>query len=62
MIKEAWKPTMNVRWVIEQIIALLKNPDFSDPLEPKIAEECKTDHKKFLKSATDYTAKYAKKK
>ena len=52
---------MNVRWVIQNILNLMKEPDFSDPLEAKIAEECKTDHKKFLKAAIEYTAKYAKK-
>ena len=52
---------MNVRWVVQNILNLLKEPDFSDPLEEKIAEEYKIDNKKFFKAAAEYTTKYEKK-
>ena len=60
-LKEQWKPVCNVKWVVEQIIALIKCPDHSSALEMKIAEQFKLDYPKFEETVKKYTLLYAMK-
>jgi len=57
---ENWKPASRLMNVLEAVRSLLVEPLPDDPLEPRIAEEYKTDRKEFDKNAKAYVNRYAK--
>jgi len=57
---ENWKPASRLMNVLEAVRSLLVEPQPDDPLEPRIAEEYKTDRKEFDKNARAYVNRYAK--
>ncbi len=60
LIKEQWKPAMQIRQVITTLVRLVENPDLETSIEPEIAKEMRENKKLFKTKAADYTKKYAK--
>lgn len=54
-----WKPATKLPEVLSALCALLENPNPDDPLRAAIAEEFNTDNAKFVKTAKEWTKKYA---
>ena len=59
LLKEQWKPTLSLRWVLEVIRMMLESPSIDSPLEADIAAQLKDDPKAFQKAAAEWTKKYA---
>ncbi|XP_072043621.1 ubiquitin-conjugating enzyme E2 L3-like [Amphiura filiformis] len=59
---ENWKPATKTDQVIQALAALVDDPEPEHPLRADLAEEYSKDNKKFLKTAEDYTKKYAEKR
>lgn len=57
---DAWKPTMFIVDVLNEIVALLKSPNPDDPLDADIAKLYQNDKAKFNKTAAEWTKKHAK--
>lgn len=57
---ENWKPASRLRTVLEAVRQLLVEPQPDDPLEPRIADQYKTERKDFDKTARHYVTQYAK--
>ncbi|KAI1488627.1 ubiquitin-conjugating enzyme [Biscogniauxia mediterranea] len=58
---ENWKPAGRVRAVLEALRHLLVEPNPDDPLEPRIADEYRTNRQEFEKNARGYVLRYAMK-
>ncbi|KAI1322788.1 ubiquitin-conjugating enzyme [Xylariaceae sp. FL0255] len=56
---ENWKPASRVKAVLEAVRQLLIEPNPDDPLEPRIADEFKTQRAEFEKTAHAYVKRYA---
>jgi ubiquitin-conjugating enzyme E2 D/E len=59
ILKDQWSPAFNCAKVMLSILALLQEPNPSDPLSPHIARQMKDDKKAFLQSAKEWTKRYA---
>ncbi|XP_053393372.1 ubiquitin-conjugating enzyme E2-17 kDa-like [Mercenaria mercenaria] len=59
ILRSQWSPALTVGKVLLSILALLSEPNPDDPLVPEIAKLYKTDKKKYLHDAREYTKKYA---
>ena len=59
VIINSWAPTLNVRYVMNTIKALVKEPNTETPLEPEIAELYTTDREKFNAEAKAHAAQFA---
>jgi len=59
ILKEHWKPTQSLRWVLEIIRSMLETPSIDSPLQPDIASQLKDDPDGFKKTAKEWTKKYA---
>ncbi|EDV29319.1 Ubiquitin-conjugating enzyme E2 L3 [Trichoplax sp. H2] len=59
---ENWKPATKTDQIIFSLIALINDPEPEHPLRTDIAEEYSKDRKKFMRSAEDFTRKYAEKR
>jgi ubiquitin-conjugating enzyme E2 D/E len=59
ILKEQWKPTLSIRWVLEVIRTMLDSPSIDSPLESEIAAQLKDNPKAFQATAADWTKKYA---
>ncbi|GBG27228.1 Ubiquitin-conjugating enzyme E2 E2 [Hondaea fermentalgiana] len=59
IIKEAWKPSHNVKWVLTILQQLLAQPTTDSPLEPEIAQQLQDDPEAFAAKAKELTEKYA---
>ena len=62
ILKDKWSPALQIRTVLISIQALLSAPNPDDPLSEKVASAWKEDEATALKTAKEYTEKYAKKK
>ncbi|KAL7410641.1 putative UBC5-E2 ubiquitin-conjugating enzyme [Mrakia frigida] len=56
---DAWKPAVKMSQVLMSIYNLLSEPNPDDPLVSTIAEQFRTDRKKYDATAKDYVKKYA---
>ncbi|XP_057295043.1 ubiquitin-conjugating enzyme E2 L3-like [Hydractinia symbiolongicarpus] len=56
---ENWKPATKTDQVIHALAALISDPEPEHPLRGDLAEEYTKDKKKFMKTAEEYTKKYA---
>ena len=54
-----WKPTLNVRFVLEVLHSMLSEPSPEGNLEPEIAKVLQDDPEKFNATATEWTKQYA---
>jgi ubiquitin-conjugating enzyme E2 D/E len=59
LLKEQWKPSLNLKWVLTIIKGMLEAPSIESPLEAEIAAQLKSDPKMFEKTAAEWTRKYA---
>mmetsp|Transcript_20147 Transcript_20147/g.24429 ORF Transcript_20147/g.24429 Transcript_20147/m.24429 type:complete len:152 (-) Transcript_20147:436-891(-) len=60
LISDEWKPTRDIKWVVEKIQAVLQDPSSDSPLEKDIAWQYEKDPLKFHKKAREWTKIYAK--
>ncbi|KAI0871677.1 ubiquitin-conjugating enzyme [Hypoxylon argillaceum] len=56
---ENWKPASRVRAVLDAVRNLLVEPNPDDPLEPRIADEFRSNRPEFDKNVKSYVARYA---
>ncbi|EJU05515.1 ubiquitin-conjugating enzyme [Dacryopinax primogenitus] len=59
MLKDEWKPTISMTKVMTTVQEKLNNPSADDPFNADIAAQMKSDRAAFLKTAKDWTRKYA---
>lgn len=59
---ENWKPATRTDQVLESLIRLIQEPEPEHPLRADVAEEYCRDRKKFMRSAEEWTKKYAEKR
>jgi ubiquitin-conjugating enzyme E2 D len=59
ILKEEWRPTMSLRWVLAVIRTLLESPSLDHPLEPEIAREMNEHPETFHKTAKEWTKQFA---
>ncbi|KAI9034306.1 hypothetical protein DFJ74DRAFT_614402 [Hyaloraphidium curvatum] len=57
---DVWKPATKLNEVLSALCNLLEYPNPDDPLRSTLAEEWNRDRPKFIKTAKEWTAKYAK--
>lgn len=58
-LSSGWKPSFNVRHVIECIRTLLAQPNGADPLNPEIGRQYNEDLEAFEKAAKEHTERFA---
>lgn len=59
ILKEQWKPTLNVKWVLTILRQLLKEPSADSPLEPDIAALMTEKPDEFFAKAKKLTEQHA---
>ena len=57
--KEQWSPALTISKVLLSVCSLLTDPNPDDPLVPEIANIYKRDRKIYVKTAREWTQKYA---
>ncbi|KAH8337485.1 hypothetical protein KR059_012215, partial [Drosophila kikkawai] len=57
-----WKPTTRTEDVLQALVAIIHNPEPEHPLRSDLAEEFVKEHKKFMKTAEEFTKKNAEKR
>ena len=58
-IKKAWTPALQIRVALLSIQALLSAPNPDDPLDNTVAEQWKTNEAEAIRTAREWTRKYA---
>ena len=58
-IKKAWTPALQIRVALLSIQALMSAPNPDDPLDNTVAEQWKTNEAEAIKTAREWTRKYA---
>ncbi|EEH58578.1 uncharacterized protein MICPUCDRAFT_46797 [Micromonas pusilla CCMP1545] len=61
ILKDKWSPALQIRTVLLSIQALLSAPNPDDPLSEKVANAWKVDEVTALKTAKEWTQKFAMK-
>jgi ubiquitin-conjugating enzyme E2 D/E len=60
ILKNDWKPTLNIKWILTMLRQMLKEPSGTDsPLEPEIAQLLQEKPHEFAERAKKMTQKYA---
>lgn len=59
ILKEKWSPALQIRTVLLSIQALLSAPNPDDPLDNQVANQWKVNEAEAIKTAKDWTSKYA---
>ncbi|KAG2393496.1 hypothetical protein C9374_007027 [Naegleria lovaniensis] len=60
ILKDKWSPALQIRTLLLSIQALMSSPNPDDPLANDVAEDWKRDQDQALKTAKEWTMKYAK--
>merc|ERR1712048_114061 len=60
ILKDKWSPALQIRTVLLSIQALLSSPNPDDPLDTGVAEHWAKDEAGALKTARDWTLKFAR--
>mmetsp|Transcript_10655 Transcript_10655/g.15895 ORF Transcript_10655/g.15895 Transcript_10655/m.15895 type:complete len:152 (-) Transcript_10655:109-564(-) len=58
-LKKSWNNKMNVKTIIDYMIQILEQPDADDGLNAEVAQEMTKNKEKYLKTAKEWTQKYA---
>jgi ubiquitin-protein ligase len=58
-MKENWKPTNDIRDVVEFVLTLLAAPDWETPLDIEIAAQYKANPNGFAQTAREWVQRYA---
>eukprot|EP01115_Flamella_aegyptia_P011472 TRINITY_DN53827_c0_g1_i1.p1 TRINITY_DN53827_c0_g1~~TRINITY_DN53827_c0_g1_i1.p1 ORF type:complete len:210 (+),score=39.46 TRINITY_DN53827_c0_g1_i1:35-664(+) len=58
---QGWSPQLKIQQVLLTIRQILEEPNLENPLEADIAQQYKTDKNTFIKTAKEWTKKYATK-
>ena len=59
ILKDKWSPALQIRTVLLSIQALLSAPNPDDPLANDVADHWKSDEAGAVKTASEWTKKYA---
>jgi ubiquitin-conjugating enzyme E2 N len=59
ILKDKWSPALQIRTVLLSIQALLSAPNPDDPLDNQVANHWKTNEPEAIKTAKEWTEKYA---
>ena len=59
ILKEQWSPALTISKVLLSISSLLTDPNPEDPLVPEIAQQFKSNRKKYEETARTWTKSYA---
>jgi len=59
IIKEDWKPSHDIKWILNVLRNLMVEPSTDSPLEPEIAQLYQTDRAAYDAKAREFTAKFA---
>lgn len=59
ILKDKWSPALQIRTVLISIQALLSAPNPDDPLSEQVARHFKDDNAGAIKTAKEWTQKYA---
>ncbi|KAI3390016.1 hypothetical protein SNEBB_007604 [Seison nebaliae] len=59
ILKDKWTPALQIRTVLLAIQALMSAPNADDPLDVQIANEWKNNQEKALRTAREWSEKYA---
>mmetsp|Transcript_12935 Transcript_12935/g.16077 ORF Transcript_12935/g.16077 Transcript_12935/m.16077 type:complete len:150 (-) Transcript_12935:1829-2278(-) len=59
ILKDQWSPALTTSKVLLSICSLLTDPNPDDPLVPEIANTYKQNKPQFIKTAVEWTKKYA---
>ncbi|KZT52467.1 ubiquitin-conjugating enzyme [Calocera cornea HHB12733] len=59
LLKDDWKPAISIAKVLTTVKDKLNNPSSDDPFNADIAAQLKNDKTAFLKTAKEWTKKYA---
>ena len=59
LLKDQWKPTLSLRWVLGVIKTMLEDPHSESPLEPEVAAQQRDNPAEFAKTAAEWTKKFA---
>ncbi|KAK0419219.1 hypothetical protein QR680_014021 [Steinernema hermaphroditum] len=59
ILKDKWSPALQIRTVLLSIQALLSAPNPDDPLAADVAEQWKTNEANAIKTAQEWTQRYA---
>ena len=59
LLKESWSPVITISNLILSLISLLNDPNLDDPLSLDIADLYKYNYEKYLKTAKEWTCRYA---
>ncbi|KAI0253858.1 ubiquitin-conjugating enzyme, partial [Lactifluus subvellereus] len=57
ILRDQWKPSINLATVLSVIQEKVNNPSADDPFEPEIAAQLKNDKAAFLTTAKEWTKK-----
>ncbi|KAH9247113.1 hypothetical protein BASA81_015306 [Batrachochytrium salamandrivorans] len=55
----SWRPSLNLRQVLSQLVILFGEPGLGDPLMKEIADLYKNDHERYCQVAREWTRKHA---
>ena len=59
ILKDKWSPALNISKVLLSICSLMDDPNPDDPLVTDIANEYKTNRKRYIETARSWTSIYA---
>ena len=59
VLKNSWHPSISVKTILISLRNLLAHPNSKDPLVADIGEQDQTNHEEFLKTAREWTKRYA---
>eukprot|EP00736_Rhodelphis_marinus_P008165 Rmarinus@m.26225 len=59
ILTKAWSPALTISKVLLSLSSLLTDPNTDDPLVPEIAEMCKRNPDQYIKTAREWTRRFA---
>ena len=59
VLKQKWHPSISIKSLLLSLQYLLSHPNSKDPLVAEIGEQDQNNHEEFLKTAREWTKRYA---